>query len=138
LLAACLCGLGFVAFLLLMASLRYSRPLDLGILRELGSLLSWMCFVFLAVRFVDLIWRGQLHTAFAFDKMSVLFLVETTLILVPAIALRSETVRETPRSLLNMAALACLGGYSFASSPPPSRSFLRTTLATSRARPSCS
>src|SRR5271157_5566956 len=121
LLAACLCGLGFVTFLLLVASLRYSRPIDLGILRELGSLLSWMCFAFLAVRFGDLIWRGQLHIAFAFDKMSVLFLVETTLILIPAIALRSKTVRETPRSLLNMAALACLGGLLFR--------FIPTTIA---------
>ncbi len=121
LLAAGLCGLGFVTFLLLMASLRYSRPLDLGVLGELGSLLSWMCFVFIAVRFGDLIWRGQLHAAFAFDKMSALFLVETTLILIPAIALRNKTVRETPRSLLNMATLACLGGLFFR--------FIPTTIA---------
>ncbi len=121
LLAAGLCGLGFVTFLLLMASLRYSRPLDLGVLGELGSLLSWMCFVFLAVRFGDLTWRGQLHAAFAFDKMSLLFLLETTLILIPAIALRNKTVRETPRSLLNMATLACLGGLFFR--------FIPTTIA---------
>src|SRR5208282_2861832 len=126
LLAACLCGLGFVTFLLLTASLRYSRPLDLGILRELGSLLSWMCFVFLAVRFGDLIWRGQLHTAFAFDKMSLLFLSETALILVPAIALRNKIVRETPRKLLNMAVLACLGGLLFR--------FIPTTIAFMPAR----
>src|SRR5271166_5130804 len=121
LLAAAMCGLGFVTFLLLMSSLRYSRPLDLGILRELGSLLSWMCFAFLAVRFGDLIWRRQLRNAFALDKMSLLFLLETTLILIPAIALRNKTVRETPRSLLNMAALACLGGLLFR--------FIPTTIA---------
>src|SRR5271165_1365192 len=69
LMAAGLCGLGFVTFLLLIACLRYSRPLDLGVLGELGKLLSSMCFVFLAVRFVDLIARRQLHAAFAFDKM---------------------------------------------------------------------
>jgi len=121
LLAAALCGLGFVTFLLLMACLRYARPLDLGILGELGNLLSWMCFVFLAVRAGDLIWRGQLHAAFAFDKMSALFLVETTLILIPAIALRLRDVRETPRSLLNMAIFACLGGLLFR--------FIPTTIA---------
>jgi len=121
LLAAGLCGLGFVTFLLLTACLRYSRPLDLGVLEELGNLLSWMCFVFLAVRFGDLIWRGQLHAAFAFDKMSALFLVETTLILVPAIALRLRDVRETPRSLLDMAILACFGGLLFR--------FIPTTIA---------
>ncbi|HZD48019.1 MAG TPA: hypothetical protein VE178_04670, partial [Silvibacterium sp.] len=37
-------------------------------------------------------------------------LFETALILAPAVALRSRAVRETPRGLLNMATLACLGG----------------------------
>jgi len=110
LLAAGLCGLGFVTFLLLIASLRYSRPLDVGVLMELGNLLSCACFLFLAVRAGDLIWRGQVHAAFAFDKMSLLFLLETALILVPAVALRIMVVRQTPRSVLKCATLACLGG----------------------------
>ncbi len=126
LLAAALCGLGFVTFLLLMSSLRYSRPLDLGVLDELGNLLSWTCFLFLAVRFGDLIVRGQFHAAFAFDKMSLMFLLETTLILVPAIALRRRVVCETPRRLLNMAVLACLGGLFFR--------FIPTTIAYMPAR----
>ena len=42
--------------------------------------------------------------------MSFLFLAETTMILVPAVTLRIRRVRETPRALLNMGALACLGG----------------------------
>jgi len=126
LLAAGLCGLGFVTFLLLIASLRYSRPLDLGVLGELGNLLSVMCVIFLGVRFIDIIWRGQLHAAFAFDKMSLFFLSETTMILIPAIALRSKIVRETPRSLLRMTILACLGGLFFR--------FIPTTIAFMPAR----
>jgi len=121
LLAAGLCGLGFVIFLLLMACLRYSRPLDVGVLGELGNLLSGGCFLFLAVRFGDLVWRRKLGAAFALDKMSLLFLFETALILVPAVTLRSRTVRETPRSLLNMAVLACLGGLLYR--------FIPTTIA---------
>jgi len=121
LLAANLCGLGFVTFLLLMACLRYSRPLDAGILGELGSLLSYACFLFLAVRFGDLVWRKQLGTAFALDKMSLLFLMETALILVPAVALRSRSMRETPRTLLKMATFACLGGLFYR--------FIPTTIA---------
>jgi len=125
LMAAGLCGLCFVTFLLLIACLRYSRPLDLGVLGELGKLLSSMCLVFLAVRFADLIVRGQLHAAFALDKMSRLFLVEEVLILIPAIALQRRAVRETPRSLLRMAILACLGGLFFR--------FIPTTIAFSPA-----
>ena len=113
LLAAFVCGSGFVTFVLLMACLRYSRPLDIGVLSELGNLLSVTCFVFLAVRFADLIIRGQLGRAFAFDSLSLLFLLETALILIPAIALRKGKVRETPRYLLLLAISACLGGMTF-------------------------
>jgi Ni/Fe-hydrogenase subunit HybB-like protein len=110
LIAAGLCGLAFMIFLLLIVCLRYERSLDDGVLTELANLLAGVCFVFLTVRFIDLIWRHQLATAFVFDKMSFLFLTETAMILIPAVALRSKRVRETPRALLNMAALACLGG----------------------------
>jgi len=125
LLAAGFCGLGFLTFLLLITCLHYSRPLDAGIMGELGNLLSYVCFLFLAVRFGDLVWRAQLGTAFAFDRMSLLFLFETALILIPAVALRRTAVRETPRTLLNMAALACLGGLFFR--------FIPTTIAFSPA-----
>jgi len=110
LLAAGLCGIGFVTFLLLIACLRYSRALDIGVLDELGKLLCAACFLFLAVRAGDLIWRGQVHAAFALDRMSLIFLVETGLILVPGVALLFKVVRVTPRSLLKVATLACLGG----------------------------
>jgi Ni/Fe-hydrogenase subunit HybB-like protein len=42
--------------------------------------------------------------------MSLLLIFETGLILVPAVALLFRRVRETPRALLNMSAMACLGG----------------------------
>ncbi len=126
LLAAGLCGIGFVTFLLLVACLNDSRPLDMGVLGELGNLLSCCCFLFLVVRFGDLAWRGQLHSAFALDRWSVLFLIETALILIPAVALRSKVVRETPRTLLNTAALACLGGLFYR--------FVPTTIAYAPAR----
>jgi Ni/Fe-hydrogenase subunit HybB-like protein len=110
LIAAALCGFAFTIFLLLLVCLRYSRKLDDGVLTELANLLCIMCFLFLTVRATDLIWRGQIHRAFAFDRMSLLFLLETLLILIPATALRFRRVRQTPRALLNMAALACAGG----------------------------
>ena len=110
LIAAGLCGLAFTIFLLLIVCLRYSRALDAGVLTELANLLSGVCFAFLAVRLGDLIWRKEMHAAFAFDRMSLLFLAETALILLPALAIRIRRVRQTPRALLNMAAMAGLGG----------------------------
>jgi Ni/Fe-hydrogenase subunit HybB-like protein len=110
LIAAVFCGLGFTIFLLMIACLRYSRALDAAVLAELANLLSGVCFVFLAIRLVDLIWRQQLRAAFALDRMSLLFLFESALILAPALALRFRRIRETPRALLNMSAIACAGG----------------------------
>jgi Ni/Fe-hydrogenase subunit HybB-like protein len=110
LIAAALCGFAFTIFLLLIICLRYGRKLDRGVLAELANLLSGMCFFFLTIRAIDLIWRGQIHAAFALNKMSLLFLLETSLILIPAVALRFRRVRETPRPLLNTSALACVGG----------------------------
>jgi Ni/Fe-hydrogenase subunit HybB-like protein len=110
LVAAALCGFAFTIFLLLIVCLRYGRKLDQSVLTELANLLSGVCFLFLAIRAIDLIWRGQMHAAFAFNKLSLLFLFETSLILTPAVALRFRRVRQTPRALLNMSALACAGG----------------------------
>jgi len=53
--------------------------------------------------------------------MSILFLVETALILIPAFVLRIKTARETPRTMLKMATLACLGGMFYR--------FIPTTIA---------
>jgi Ni/Fe-hydrogenase subunit HybB-like protein len=110
LIAAVLCGFAFMIFLLLIVCLRYSRTLDVAILDELARLLSWTGFLFLAVRFTDLVGRRQMHAAFSFNRMSLLFLAETTLIAIPTMAFQIKRVRETPRALLNMSALACLGG----------------------------
>jgi Ni/Fe-hydrogenase subunit HybB-like protein len=113
LIAAGLCGFAFTIFLLLIACLLYSRPLSSEILAELANLLSVICFLFLAIRLTDLLWRRQLPAAFALDGMSLMFLGETSLILIPALMLRIKRIRETPRWLLNMSALACLGGMSY-------------------------
>jgi Ni/Fe-hydrogenase subunit HybB-like protein len=113
LIAAGLCGVSFTIFLLLIVCLRYNRPLDTGILNELAIMLAGTCFVFLAVQFADLLWRRQLPTVFAFNSMSLIFLTETLLILIPAVALLGKRARKTPRMLLNMSALTCLGGMSY-------------------------
>jgi len=110
LIAAVFCGLGFTIFLLMIVCLRYARNLDAAVLAELANLLAGVCFAFLAVRIGDLIWRHQLRAAFAFDRMSFLFLFESAMILTPALALCFRRIRETPRALLNMSAVACLGG----------------------------
>ncbi len=117
LLGGVVAGISAVILMLLFACLHYSRPLELDVLGELGNLLSWSAFLFLGVRSFDIVWRGQLGAAFRFDAMSVLFLVEMALVLLPAIALRRRALRETPRPLLVLAMLACLGAMLYRFDP---------------------
>jgi len=121
LLAAGLCGLGFVTVALCLGCLRYRRPLDISILSELGSLLSWVCFGFVALQCTDLAVRGQIAVAFRLDRMSALLLLQIAMILAPAIALRNKIARETPHTLVDMSILACLGGMFYR--------FIPTTIA---------
>jgi Ni/Fe-hydrogenase subunit HybB-like protein len=79
LIAAVLCGFAFTIFLLLIACLRYGRKLDGGVLSELANLLSGMCFFFLTIRAVDLIWRGEIQAAFALNRTSLAEHVRTGL-----------------------------------------------------------
>jgi Ni/Fe-hydrogenase subunit HybB-like protein len=117
LLAAGVAGLGFVTVVLLLTCLHYSRPLEFDVLGELGNAISWTALVFLGLRLADIVSRRQLGAAVRLDAMSVLFLVETGLILLPAIALRRRATRETARRLLIFATLACVGAMLYRFDP---------------------
>jgi Ni/Fe-hydrogenase subunit HybB-like protein len=58
---------------------------------------------------------------FALNRMSVLLWLQVACILIPGLVLRNTVNRQTPRTLLNMATLACVGGMFYR--------FIPTTLA---------
>lgn len=109
-LAAGVCGFAFVIGTLLVCCLRYRRPLSLDILGELASLMSWLTFVWLGVRMADLLVGGKLGALWPFDQYTAYFAVETLLLVVPAVLLRSRRHRETPRTLFLCAVSAGVGG----------------------------
>jgi Ni/Fe-hydrogenase subunit HybB-like protein len=108
--AAGICGFAFVIGTLLVCCLRYRRPLSTDVLGELGSLMSWLTFAWLAIRFVDIAVRGKFGILLALDQYTVYFILENVLLLVPAILLRSKRLRETPRILFMTAVSAGTGG----------------------------
>ncbi len=107
--AAGIAGFAFVIGTLLVCCLRYSRPLSTDVLGELGSLMSWLTFAWLAFRFVDIAVRGKFGLLLALDKYTAYFVLENILLLVPAIMLRSKQLRETPRILFMAAVSAGVG-----------------------------
>ncbi len=108
--AAGIAGFSFVIGTLMVCCLRYRRPLSTDVLGELGSLMSWLTFAWLTIRFVDIAVRGKFGMLLIPDKYTAYFILENVLLLVPAILLRSKRYRETPRVLFLSAVSAGLGG----------------------------
>lgn len=113
LIQAGICGFAFVIVTLMTACLVWQRPLDTKVIGSLADWMSRTILIWIALRFVDLFVRGEMHRAFTFDRYSTLFLLENALIFVPAIVLRSQKFARTPRIVFNMAAMTCLGGMAY-------------------------
>ena len=111
--------LGFACVLLVLALSSYAWDLgwDADILGRLAQVMSWTSLVWIAIRIGDLINRGVVGMAFSFDKFSLYFLLETALVLLPALMLLSKTQREAPGSLFRLTFLIALGGLFYRFTP---------------------
>jgi Ni/Fe-hydrogenase subunit HybB-like protein len=111
--------LGFACVLLVLALSSYVWDLgwDADILGRLAQVMSWASLVWIAIRIGDLVNRGVVGMAFSFDKFSLYFLLETTLVLVPALMLLSKAQREAPGSLFRLTFLIALGGLFYRFTP---------------------
>jgi Ni/Fe-hydrogenase subunit HybB-like protein len=89
--AAAFLGYSCVVLALLIAKVAWKRALDMEVMGELNNIASWLIILWTVFRFGDIIVRGQLGKAFAFDFYAALFWVETITILVPAIVLRRSS-----------------------------------------------
>jgi len=107
---AAICGVAFVIVCVMASCLVWRRPLDMKVIGSLAKLLSGLILFWLVFRFADLIIRGQLGQAFELDAVSIAFLIENLLVLIPALVLLKPRLRETPRVAFTMALLACVGG----------------------------
>lgn len=111
------CGFAFLIFILMASCVTWRRPLDMDVIGELGSLLSWTSLVWLLVRFGDLAVRGALGSTFRGGPIGVLFWTENLLVGAPALAFRLRAVRSRPRLAFVFAAIACAGGMLYRFSP---------------------
>lgn len=118
---ALVCGFGCVIAVLMTSCLVWRRPLDMKVLGDLSSLMSWTTLAWLVLRLGDVIVRGHLGDAFALDAYGTMFLIETAAVAIPALVLRSPRMRATPRAIYSMSLLACLAGLAYR--------FIPTTLA---------
>jgi len=117
LLMAYILGLGWVLLVLERSAYVWDLGWDDAIMGRLAQVMSWVTMIWLAFRFGDLVYRGVLADALNFDKFSLYFLLETALILFPALLLLSKAQRETPGALFRLTFLLSLGGLLYRFTP---------------------
>lgn len=128
LIQAVICGFAAVIFILMSASLAWSRNLDIPVLSSMGKYMAWTSLVFVVARYVDLFVRGIVGQAFQANWYALLFHIENFLVLIPALVLFNARLRSIPRVLFVTSILTGAGGVLYRFTP--------TTLAYRAGHPS--
>jgi len=77
--AACFMSFGCVAGTTMLCCLIWKRAMDMEVLDEAARITAWLIFGWLALRLLDILFRGALGTAFHFDRFAGVFWLETLL-----------------------------------------------------------
>ncbi|HPF60167.1 MAG TPA: Ni/Fe-hydrogenase cytochrome b subunit [Candidatus Competibacteraceae bacterium] len=124
LISALTMGYGVVMLESTLVQRSFKLPSEAALLAKLSRVAAGLLVLFLAVRFGDLLARGQLGRAFAGDRYSVLFLIETALFAAPVLILASRRRCANMRlrflatiSLLAAGSLYRMNGYLLAIDP---------------------
>jgi Ni/Fe-hydrogenase subunit HybB-like protein len=114
--AAAFMGFACVVGTTLLCSLIWKRAVDVAVLDEAGKITVWLIYSFTALRFLDIIIRGKLGTAFHLDAYASVFWLETALTVGGAIALTRSMRLSKASYMFNSYVVIALGGmlYRFA------------------------
>jgi Ni/Fe-hydrogenase subunit HybB-like protein len=116
--AAAYIGIATIIITLLLCFLAWKRPLDFQVLRSLSSLASALALAWIGLRVVDIVVRGQLLTAFAFDWFALVFWTEMLFIGGAAVMLRKRTITDSGYHLFLVALAMVIGGMIYRYAPP--------------------
>ncbi len=74
----------------------FKRPRHTKMLASLWGAATFTVWLFLGIRFVDLIYRGEIGAIFRFDLFSIMFWIESLLLLFPALIYMDKKKRTDP------------------------------------------
>jgi len=100
-----------VIFEATLSSTGFGRPLETKVLTPLSKIMVWLLAAYVALRVLDLLFRGALGTAFAADWQAFWFWVEMACFIAPLAILASEEARRSAARLFVGAVLLMLGGF---------------------------
>jgi len=92
-------GFSIVIFEASFSSIGLDQPDETPLLSKMSKIIVGLLTVYLVIRFGELVMRGKLGYAFAGDFNSLMFILETTLFVIPVLIL-STAQRANPRMLL--------------------------------------
>ena len=115
--AAAFMGFACVAGTLLFCSLMWKRPIDLDILGEMNRITAGLIAWWLAFRFADLIFRGQLAIAFRPNVYSGLFWTEVLFLVTAVFMLRDSARQRDARLMFHAHLIAAVGGMLYRFNP---------------------
>ena len=94
----------------LLSSYYFGRPYETRLLSGLARYVAWLGILWTVVRFADLLYRNQLSAVLQAGVLSLSFVVEVLLFLVPSLLFLSKKFRGTPRRLFLLSFMYLLGG----------------------------
>jgi Ni/Fe-hydrogenase subunit HybB-like protein len=105
-------GMGYavVVFESTLSSWLFDRRFETRMLGSLARVMAYVTFVYVALRFTDLAFRGALRLTVASGWLSFFFWLEMELFLVPSFLAFSARVRSNPGSLFQIAMMLLLAG----------------------------
>src|SRR5271165_5875580 len=115
--AACFMSFGCVAGTTMLCCLVWKRGMDMEVLDEAAKITAWLIYGWLGLRFLDIIFRGALGTAFHFDRFAGVFWIEVLSISVGAYLLQKSVKTHDKRSMFLGYVLSSAGGMIYRFSP---------------------
>jgi Ni/Fe-hydrogenase subunit HybB-like protein len=115
--AAAFMSFGCVAGTTMLCCLVWKRAMDMEVLDEAARITTWLIFGWLALRFIDIIARGALGTAFHFDRFAGVFWLETLLTAGGAWLLLRSLHNHQTRDMFLGYVLSSAGGMLYRFSP---------------------
>ena len=111
LMTAILLGFAVVIFEATLSSTGFGRPLETKVLTPLSRIMFGLLAAYVAVRVLDLLFRGALGTAFAATWQAFWFWIEMACFVAPLVLLSTEQARRSAAKLFVGAVLLMLGGF---------------------------
>ncbi len=111
LMTAILLGFAVVIFEATLSSTGFGRPLETKVLTPLSKIMFGLLAAYVALRVLDLVFRGALGTAFSATLEAGMFWLEMAAFIVPLALLAPESGRRSASKLFVSAVMLMVGGF---------------------------